>query len=79
MRLIQQETRRFAKRQLTWFRKEPGIRWLLPDGDDWLRAAAETACGWIREAAADGGSLAAAGKNGCQHPCPQPIRFGPNA
>ncbi len=24
---IKQNTRRFAKRQLTWFRKEPGIRW----------------------------------------------------
>lgn len=23
-----QATRRFAKRQMTWFRKEPGIRWL---------------------------------------------------
>ena len=61
LRLIQQETRRFAKRQLTWFRKEPGIRWLLLDGDDWLRAAAETACGWIGETTAEGGSLAATG------------------
>ncbi len=23
--------RRFAKRQLTWFRKEPGIRWIALD------------------------------------------------
>jgi tRNA dimethylallyltransferase len=25
---IQQATRRYAKRQLTWFRKEPGVHWL---------------------------------------------------
>ena len=28
--LIKQNTRRFAKRQLTWFRKDTGIRWLKP-------------------------------------------------
>ncbi|MGH7407119.1 MAG: tRNA (adenosine(37)-N6)-dimethylallyltransferase MiaA [Candidatus Methylomirabilales bacterium] len=26
--LMQRDTRRYAKRQLTWFRKEPGLRWL---------------------------------------------------
>jgi tRNA dimethylallyltransferase len=31
---IQQATRRFAKRQLTWFRKEPGVRWLDGFGDN---------------------------------------------
>ena len=30
---IQQATRRFAKRQLTWFRKEPGVHWLSGFGD----------------------------------------------
>ena len=30
---IQQATRRFAKRQLTWFRKEPGVHWLADFGD----------------------------------------------
>ncbi|HYL68315.1 MAG TPA: tRNA (adenosine(37)-N6)-dimethylallyltransferase MiaA [Candidatus Limnocylindria bacterium] len=30
---IQQATRRFAKRQLTWFRKEPGVHWLAGFGD----------------------------------------------
>jgi tRNA dimethylallyltransferase len=30
---IQQATRRFAKRQLTWFRKEPAVRWLPAFGD----------------------------------------------
>lgn len=31
---IQQATRRFAKRQMTWFRKESGVRWLDMFGDD---------------------------------------------
>jgi tRNA dimethylallyltransferase len=31
---IQQATRRYAKRQLTWFRKDPGVHWLAGFGDD---------------------------------------------
>jgi tRNA dimethylallyltransferase len=31
---IQQGTRRYAKRQLTWFRKEPGVQWFPGFGDD---------------------------------------------
>jgi len=31
---IQQATRRYAKRQLTWFRKEPNVRWFEGFGDD---------------------------------------------
>jgi tRNA dimethylallyltransferase len=31
---IQQATRRFAKRQITWFRKEPYVHWLPGFGDD---------------------------------------------
>src|SRR5579862_7847350 len=30
---IQQSTRRFAKRQLTWFRREPDVHWLASFGD----------------------------------------------
>lgn len=30
----QRETRRYAKRQMTWFRREPGVRWLAGFGDD---------------------------------------------
>jgi tRNA dimethylallyltransferase len=30
----QQETRRYAKRQLTWFRKERDVRWLIGFGDE---------------------------------------------
>jgi len=28
--LIKRNTRRFAKRQLTWFRRDPGIEWFEP-------------------------------------------------
>jgi tRNA dimethylallyltransferase len=31
---IQQATRRYAKRQLTWFRREPGVHWFSGFGDD---------------------------------------------
>jgi tRNA dimethylallyltransferase len=31
---IQQATRRYAKRQMTWFRREQGVRWLTGFGDD---------------------------------------------
>jgi tRNA dimethylallyltransferase len=38
---IQQSTRRFAKRQLTWFRREPDVHWLAAfgDADDTIAAA----------------------------------------
>jgi len=31
---IQQATRRYAKRQLTWFRREAGVQWFSGFGDD---------------------------------------------
>jgi tRNA dimethylallyltransferase len=31
---IQQATRQYAKRQLTWFRKDPAVHWLTGFGDD---------------------------------------------
>lgn len=31
---IKQSTRNYAKRQITWFRKEPGVRWFEGFGDD---------------------------------------------
>ena len=40
VRLLKRDTRRFAKRQLTWFRKEPGIRWMaIEDGEPAARTA----------------------------------------
>ena len=42
---IQQATRRFAKRQITWFRKEPDVNWLSGFGDapDVIAAALQLA------------------------------------
>ena len=31
---IEQSTRRYAKRQMTWFRREKGVQWLVGFGDD---------------------------------------------
>jgi tRNA dimethylallyltransferase len=31
---IQQATRRYAKRQMTWFRRESGVTWLHGFGDE---------------------------------------------
>ncbi|HYL84090.1 MAG TPA: tRNA (adenosine(37)-N6)-dimethylallyltransferase MiaA [Candidatus Angelobacter sp.] len=42
--LIQQATRRYAKRQLTWFRKEPGVRWFPGFGDDPALQASVLGC-----------------------------------
>ncbi len=44
---IQQATRRYAKRQLTWFRREPAVHWLEQFGDD--GPAFDAACQYLRE------------------------------
>jgi len=50
---ISQATRRYAKRQLTWFRKEPLVHWLPGFGDDAAIAAAERlVAGHLRSSAA---------------------------
>jgi len=45
---IQQATRRFSKRQATWFRRESGVEWLAKFGDD--PDAVDTALKIIRAA-----------------------------
>lgn len=40
---IQQATRRYAKRQITWFRKEPAVKWFTGFGDDPAIASAALA------------------------------------
>jgi tRNA dimethylallyltransferase len=45
---IQQATRRYAKRQLTWFRKEHGVRWFSGFGDE--PAVQAEAMNWLRSA-----------------------------
>ncbi len=44
---IQQATRRYAKRQLTWFRKDPDVHWFDDFGDD-SRVQGE-ALAWLRD------------------------------
>jgi tRNA dimethylallyltransferase len=44
---IQQATRRYAKRQITWFRKEPDVRWFEGFGDD--SGVADTVVRYVRE------------------------------
>jgi len=45
---IQQATRRYAKRQLTWFRREQGVRWFSGFGDE--PALRAEAMNWLRSA-----------------------------
>ena len=44
---IQQGTRQYAKRQLTWFRREAGVQWFAGFGDDPVIQA--SARGWLAE------------------------------
>ena len=44
---IQQATRRYAKRQLTWFKREAGVLWLAGFGDD--PGIQQQALAWLRE------------------------------
>ena len=44
---IQQATRRYAKRQQTWFRREPGVHWCAGFGDD--PEVQQQSLAWLRE------------------------------
>ena len=44
---IHQSTRRYAKRQLTWFRREPAVHWLQGFGDD--PAVRQQALAWLHQ------------------------------
>ena len=41
VRLLKRDTRHFAKRQMTWFRREPEIRWITVEESDIPAQAAE--------------------------------------
>lgn len=41
VRLLKRDTRRFAKRQLTWFRADPGMIWLDPEDRDGLASVVD--------------------------------------
>jgi tRNA dimethylallyltransferase len=51
---IQQATRRYAKRQMTWFRREQGVHWLTGFGGD--AKVQEQALEWIQSQIAGSGS-----------------------
>ena len=45
IQMVKQHTRNYAKRQMTWFRKEDGMTWFHPGDDqsvfDWIRRASQ--------------------------------------
>jgi tRNA dimethylallyltransferase len=41
VRLLKRDTRHFAKRQMTWFRKEPAIQWITLEESDIPAQAAQ--------------------------------------
>jgi tRNA dimethylallyltransferase len=43
--LIKRNTRRFAKRQMTWFRRDQRIHWMRVSGDDWLERVTQKVLG----------------------------------
>ena len=49
VRLMIRDTVRYAKRQMTWFARDPEIRWLDVDAADGPAKAAATIEGWVRE------------------------------
>jgi len=57
----QQESRRYAKRQLTWFRRDPGILWI--DGSEGEEAVHRQVRRWLEE-------FVAAGQLGGLNPAP---------
>lgn len=53
---LKQGTRRYAKRQLTWFRREPDIRWLYPDDYPTREALLEAAKEQVIQCFGEGGA-----------------------
>lgn len=49
VRILKRDTRHFAKRQMTWFRKEPGIQWVATEDTDIPDRAAERIMGHITD------------------------------
>ena len=47
--LIKQKTRNYAKRQLTWFRAQPGIVWLDGGANDLFARAETTVAAWLSD------------------------------
>jgi tRNA dimethylallyltransferase len=56
VRLFKRDTRRFAKRQMTWFRKEPGVEWFSIDEGEPLEQVGSRVITRIEEFLQDRGS-----------------------
>ena len=41
VRLIKRDTRHYARRQLTWFKRDPDIKWFAPQDENMIRGAIE--------------------------------------
>jgi len=55
--LVARNTRRYAKRQMTWFRREPGVHWFdVGGGDSLAEIAGEVESLWRRSDEVRGGS-----------------------
>jgi tRNA dimethylallyltransferase len=46
---MQRATRNYAKRQMTWFRREPAAEWIMIAGDDWVEPLTTTILGRLEE------------------------------
>ena len=46
LRTFKRDTRRYAKRQLTWFRSDPDMQWLEPGEIDRASRRIESFLGW---------------------------------
>ncbi|HSB80391.1 MAG TPA: tRNA (adenosine(37)-N6)-dimethylallyltransferase MiaA [Candidatus Methylomirabilis sp.] len=55
LRDMQRATRNYAKRQLTWFRREPAAEWVSVSGWHWVEPLAETLCARLAAREAEGG------------------------
>lgn len=49
VRRFKRDTRHFSKRQMTWFRKEPGIQWLTIEESDSVQHTAALAIGQVEQ------------------------------
>lgn len=47
VRRFKRDTRHFSKRQMTWFRKEPGIQWLMVQESESVQRTAELVIGQV--------------------------------
>jgi len=49
VRLLKRDTRHFAKRQYTWFRKEPGIVWVEMEEDESVDSTVSKLVGMVQD------------------------------